>query len=157
VVVCLFVMTAAPLSAQCTITPGGCGIYPVTPVYDPYCLGNPQIGSSFGIVPGGPNWWWASVSNFHLFGLCPVSPWPVPLPNSLSCTGAAVSCTVGVYPIILLGPVSPSTPNLYFQIPNDPLLLGVTFCYQTVSFVDDPGSTPPTCWELTRTLRITID
>jgi len=155
VVATVLAMTGAPALAQCVINPGGCGVFPGTPVYDPYCVGNPQIGFTFSIAPGGPLWWWASVSNFHLFGFCG-TPWWFSLPSNLSCSGMAVSCAVWVNPLILGGPTGFLNPNLSFQIPNDPQLVGAVFCYQTASYVVDISSIPPTCWTLTKVLRITI-
>ena len=127
----LFLALATPsLAAQCRPVPGtGCNNSA-----PPICTGSTGVGQTFGVVFIGGNWW-------LLLGLCARTPIPLPF----SCSGV---CNLGVDPSIHTLYSVHSTWSV--QIPNDPRLIGATFCHQAAERFSS------CVFAMTQTIRFTI-
>ena len=124
----------APLAAQCVpIAGSGC-----TGAGTPNCLTAPQVNTQLGhnfIAPCGTR-----EGNWTVIGACLAN--AVPIPSPIVCSGP---CGLVVDMTLVIRSFSVSIP-----IPNDPGLIGRSFCTQ--GFAICPGQ----CFTLTQGLRVTI-
>ena len=123
------------VAAQCTVVPNtGC-----PGATAPNCAGSAQVGQTFtvGCVTSG-----RATGQFIAIGGCPQAPFPFP-------AGCVAGCTLGFDPLQPAAIVNTGFAALPVAVPNDPTLVGATFCFQCIELV-------MTCLAFAPAVQVTI-